>query len=172
MGKTTFSGPVKSLAGFNPSGYNNEVNVADASATLSLTDADHGGRVVVIQDADIAITLPSIVTTEPSDKADPNQTCTLGLTFKIYFSVAASGATVTTASADNYVGALNIMKETAGANTSFFADGDDDIITLDGTTKGGLEGSYIELVCTTDGWLCSGSALLGSGTLASPFSAA
>ena len=172
MGKTTFSGPVKSLAGFSPSGYNNEVNIADATATLTLSDSSHGGRIVVIQDADIAITLPSIVTTEPTDKTDPGQLCNLGLTFKIYFSVAASGATVTTASADNYVGALNILKETAGANTAFFADGDDDIITLDGTTKGGLEGSYIELTATTDGWLCSQSALMGSGTLASPFSAA
>jgi len=172
MGKTTFSGPVKSLSGFNPSGYNTEVNIADATATLTLADADHGGRVVVIQDADIAVTLPSIVTTQPNDSTDPNQLCNLGLTFKLYFSVAASGATVTTASVDNYVGALNILKEGAGANSSFFADGDDDIITLDGTTKGGLEGSYIELTATTDGWLCSQSALLGSGTLASPFSAA
>jgi len=171
MGKTTFAGPVRSLAGFNPYGYNNEVNVADAAATITLTAADHGGRIITVQDADLAITLPSIVATEPSDPTSPDQLCNLGLTFRIYLSVAATDVTITTAAADNFVGGILIKSETVAQSDTFFADGDDDIITMNGTTKGGLEGSYVELTAITDGWLCSGSVLLGSSTLVTPFSA-
>jgi hypothetical protein len=47
-----------------------------------------------------------------------------------------------------------------------------DTITLNGSTKGGLAGSYIELRdVATNQWVVSAS-LVGSGTPATPFSAA
>ena len=169
MGKTTFSGPVVSLGGFSPSGYNNIVNVASGITALSLTAADHGGRLIMLQDAALDITLPSIVTTEPADKTNPGQLCNLGLTFSIYFSVASTAVSLDTDGSDEYCGAINIKSETVAESDTFFADGTDVSIDTNGTTKGGLEGSYLEVTATTDGWLCSKSVLLGSGTIATPF---
>ena len=170
MGTSTFSGPVVSLGGFNPSGYNNEVNVASGITALSLTEADHGGRLIMLQDAALDITLPAIVATEPTDKTDPGQLCNLGLTFKIYFSVASTAVSLDTASSDDeYCGALQVKSETVAQSDTFFADGTDVHIDTNGVEKGGLEGSYLEVTATTDGWLCSKSLLLGSGTLTSPF---
>ena len=50
------------------------------------------------------------------------------------------------------------------------ADGDDDVMSMNGTTQGGLIDSYIEVTATTRGWLCSKSIPLGSGNLITPFS--
>ena len=169
MVTTTFSGPVVSLGGFSPSGYNNIVNVASGITALSLTSADHGGRLIMLQDAALDITLPSIVTTEPADKTNPGQLCNLGLTFSIYFSVASTAVSLDTDGSDEYCGAINIKSETVAESDTFFADGTDVSIDTNGTTKGGLEGSYLEVTATTDGWLCSKSVLLGSGTIATPF---
>ena len=169
MGTTTFSGPVVSLGGFSPSGYNNIVNVASGITALSLTAADHGGRLIMLQDAALDITLPSIVTTEPADKTNPGQLCNLGLTFSIYFSVASTAVSLDTDGSDEYCGAINIKSETVAESATFFADGTDVSIDTNGTTKGGLEGSYLEVTATPDGWLCSKAVLLGSGTIATPF---
>ena len=35
MGQTTFSGPVRSLAGFNPSGFNSVVNLSGSGVTTA-----------------------------------------------------------------------------------------------------------------------------------------
>jgi len=170
MGKTTFSGPVVSLGGFNPAGYNNEVNVASGITALSLTEVDHGGRLIILQDAALDITLPAIVSAAPTYTDAPEQTNNLGLTFKIYFSVASTAVSLDTASAsDEFCGAINIKSETIAESETFFADGTDVSIDTNGTTKGGLEGSYLEVTATTDGWFCSKSILLGSGTLVTPF---
>lgn len=43
-------------------------------------------------------------------------------------------------------------------------------ITMDGTTKGGLAGSWFKLVCrTATKWEIAGGTLYGSGTIATPF---
>lgn len=172
MGKTTFSGPVVSLGGFSPSGYNNIVNVADATNTLSLTEADHGGRLLMLQDASLVLTLPSIVATEPNDTTDPGQLCNLGLTFSMYFSVAATAISLDTDATDEFCGAIQIRSETVNAaaeSATFFADGTDVSIDCNGGTTGGVEGSYLEVTATTDGWFCSKSMLLTAATPATPF---
>jgi len=173
MGKTTFSGPVKSLSGFSPSGYNNIVDVPNGTNTLSLTEADHGGRLLMLQDASLVLTLPSIVTTQPSDPTDPGQLCNLGLTFSMYFSVAATAISLDTDTTDQFCGAIQIRTEAvnaAGESATFFADGTDVSIDCNGGTKGGIEGSYLEVTATTDGWFCSKSMLLtGAVTPATPF---
>tara|TARA_R100001244_G_scaffold101983_1_gene75981 strand:- start:133 stop:645 length:513 start_codon:yes stop_codon:yes gene_type:complete len=170
MGKTTFSGPVKSLGGFNAVGYNCEVTIADGTDNLTLDADTHGGRILYLLDASMAFTLPSIVTTEPTDKTDPNQLCNLGLTFSIYCAIAQTTFTLTTASDDNFVGIYACLHETTNETDHFFADGDDDVMTMNGTTQGGLIDSYIEVTATTRGWLCSKSIPLGSGVLITPFS--
>jgi hypothetical protein len=59
MGQTTFSGPVRSERGFTAVGSNAVVNITEET---TLTYADHVGRIIEINDADGAITLPTITT--------------------------------------------------------------------------------------------------------------
>ena len=57
MAMTTFSGPVKSLRGFISAGPDEVVNI---TAETTLTFASYAGKVIKCNDADGAITLPTI----------------------------------------------------------------------------------------------------------------
>ena len=57
MGQTTFSGPVRSERGFTAVGSNAVVNI---TAETTLTFDTHAGRIIEINDADGAVTLPTI----------------------------------------------------------------------------------------------------------------
>ncbi len=63
---------------------------------------------------------------------------------------------------------------TTGATTNGFAEaagGTDDTITMNGTTTGGIEGSFVECIdIALNKWFVNGQ-LVGSGTLASSLSA-
>ena len=67
MAKSTFSGPVKSLAGFISAGVNSSVSL---TADTTLTVDAHAGKILTCNDADGKFTLPSIVVTTPSDPTD------------------------------------------------------------------------------------------------------
>ena len=78
MAKTTFSGPVKSLAGFISAG---NAAVVSLTADTTLTVAAHAGKILLTNDADGKFTLPSIVATAPDSDDDPNQLNNLGASF-------------------------------------------------------------------------------------------
>ena len=97
-----------------------------------------------------------------------------GLWLEVDVAVANSGASIiiTAATGDVLEGHAFITKATdAVANTKYFAaDGTDLIITLNGTTTGGLIGSKLRLQVSKEGkWMVSAD-LNGSGTLATSFS--
>ena len=72
MAKSTFSGPVRSLAGFISSG---NASVVSLTADTSITVDSHAGKVLLCNDADGKFTLPSIVSTAPdSNDAQTNLT--------------------------------------------------------------------------------------------------
>ena len=64
MAQTTFSGPVKSLAGFITAGVNSSVSL---SADTTLTVAAHAGKIILLNDADGKFTLPAISSVTPTD---------------------------------------------------------------------------------------------------------
>ena len=78
MAKTTFSGPVKSLAGFISAG---NAAVVSLTADTTLTVAAHAGKTLLTNDADGKFTLPTIVATAPDSDDDPNQLNNLGASF-------------------------------------------------------------------------------------------
>ena len=80
MAKSTFSGPVRSLAGFISAG---NASVVSLTADTTLTVAAHAGKILLCNDADGKFTLPSIVATAPDDATDPNQLNNLGATFTL-----------------------------------------------------------------------------------------
>lgn len=130
------------------------------ASTLTLSRDTHGETVVIAdRAAGVAFTLPDATGS--------------GATFRIYVKTTfTSDATIKVPDADNtFLGVASTATTTTGAGTHEAAGGTDDTITLNGTTTGGIAGSYIELRdLVADTWFVN-AHLVGSGTLATPFSA-
>ena len=170
MAQTTFDGPVRSLGGMYNQGPN---NIVTAGATLTLDPVLHGGKIVLVP-ATCAITLPTIVTTAyPASSgpgADPNSANNLGVEYRLFFNVISAGATaqtVTCGGSDKLVGELIV----SGTTTMGFASVTGTIITLNATTTGGAaRGSFITLIPLAANLMSVQGVLIGSGTVATPFS--
>jgi len=151
MGQTTFSGPVRSERGFTAVGSNAVVNI---TAETTLTYADHVGRIIEINDADGAVTLPTIT----SD--------TIGARYTFFVGTAATDLDIQTDGTDKFVGSLSVTGTTQKA---FAPAASNDVISLNGGTTGGAVGSYVEVTAlATTEYLVQG-LLVGSGTVATPF---
>ena len=154
MGLTTFSGPVRSERGFTAVG---STAVVAITAETTLTYADHVGRIIEINDADGAVTLPAIT----SD--------TIGATYKFFVGTTASDLDIKTAGTDKFVGNLVLAAAATSQARGFAPAASNDVISMNGTTTGGIAGSVVEVTAiATAEYLVTGT-LLGSGTLATPF---
>ena len=166
MAKSTFSGPVKSLAGFISAGVNNSVSL---TADTTLTVDAHAGKILLCNDADGKFTLPTIVTTTPSDPTDPNQTNNIGATFNFYIETAATDLDIKTDGTDKFKGAILIAVDD-GAKKAFVPGASNDVITMNGSTKGGIVGSVVSFTAIdTATYLVHSSLLIGSGTIVTPY---
>jgi len=170
MAISTFDGPVRSLNGFYSQGPGNLLTLG---ATVTLSVATHAGHTLLVP-ATCAITLPTIVTTaDPVTSgpgSDPNTQSNLGVEFNLFFNAISAGATaqtVTCGGSDKLVGTLGVTSTVYNA----FASVTSTIITLNATTTGGAaRGSQITLVpLAANLWSVNG-VLVGSGTVATPFS--
>ena len=165
MAKSTFSGPVKSLAGFISAG---NANVVSLTADTTLTVDAHAGKVLTCNDADGKFTLPTIVATAPGNDEDPNQTNNLGATFTFVVETAATDMDILTDGTDKFVGGLYTGVDDATGKT-FISGASNDVITLNGSTKGGLAGSIITVTAIGSAKYAVEGITLGSGTLVTPF---
>lgn len=165
MAKSTFSGPVKSLAGFISAG---NANVVSLTADTTLTVDAHAGKVLTCNDADGKFTLPTIVATAPGNDEDPNQTNNLGATFTFVVETAATDMDILTDGTDKFVGGLYTGVDDATGKT-FISGASNDVITLNGSTKGGLAGSIIKVTAIGSAKYAVEGITLGSGTLVTPF---
>lgn len=166
MAKTTFSGPVQSLAGFISAGSNSVVSL---TADTTLTVAAHAGKILLTNDADGIFTLPSIVTTTPSDPTDPNQLNNLGATFTFVVVTAATDMDIVTDGTDKFLGMVYTGITTAATGKTWVSAATNDVITQNGTTKGGVAGSYIRVTAIASAQYFVEGMLLGSGTIVTPF---
>ena len=170
MALTTFQGPVRSLNGFYSQGPG---NILTLGATATLSVATHAGHTLLVP-ATCAITLPTIVTTaDPASSgpgSDPNTQSNLGVEFVLFFNAISAGAsaqTVTCGGSDKFVGTLGVTSTVYNA----FASVTNTIITLNATTTGGAaRGSQITLVALAANLWSVNGVLVGSGTVATPFS--
>ena len=165
MAKSTFSGPVRSLAGFISAG---NANVVSLTADTTLTVDAHAGKILTCNDADGKFTLPSIVATAPGNDEDPNQTNNLGATFTFVVETAATDMDILTDGTDKFVGGLYTGVSDATGKT-FISGASNDVITLNGSTKGGLAGSIITVTAIGSAKYAVEGITLGSGTLVTPF---
>ena len=166
MAQTTFSGPVKSLAGFITAGVNSSVSL---SADTTLTVAAHAGKIILLNDADGKFTLPTIVATSPTDPTSPDQANNIGASFYFYVETAATDLDILTDGTDKFVGAAMVAVDD-GAKKAFVPAASNDVMTLNGTTKGGIVGSVVKVTAIdTATYLVHDSLLIGSGTIVTPF---
>ena len=165
MAKSTFSGPVGSLSGFITSG---NASVVSLTADTTLTVDSHAGKVLLCNDADGKFTLPSIVATAPGSDDDPNKLNNLGATFTFVIETAATDMDILTDGTDKFVGGLYIGKDNASGKV-FISGASNDVVTFNGTTKGGLVGSVIRCTAMASAKYNIEGIVLGSGTIVTPF---
>ena len=165
MAKSTFSGPVKSLAGFISAGSSSVVSL---TADTTLTVEAHAGKILTTNDADGKFTLPTIVATSPSDPTDPNQLNNLGATYFFEVETAATDMDILTDGTDKFVGGLYTGVDDATGKT-FISGASNDVITMNGSTKGGLAGSIVKVTAIADNKYAVEGLILGSGTIVTPF---
>ncbi len=151
MGQTTFSGPVRSERGFTAAGSSAVVAI---TSETTLTYADHVGRIIEINDADGAVTLPSIT----SD--------TIGAEYTFFVGTDATDLDIKTDGTDKFVGSISV----AGTTTKAFAPGaTNDVISMNGTTTGGDANSVVKVVALATAEYMVQGVIIGSGSVATPF---
>jgi hypothetical protein len=166
MSQTTFSGPVKSLGGFITAGVNSSISL---SADTTLTVAAHAGKIIMLNDADGKFTLPSIDSSTPADPTSPSQGNNIGASFFFYIETAATDLDILTDGTDKFVGAA-IVAIDDGTNKAFVPGASNDVMTLNGTTTGGVVGSVIQVTAIDAAtYLVHDSLIIGSGTIVTPF---
>lgn len=162
MSRTTFSGPVKSLNGFEGAVIATTPNNVTAATISATTLATYAGSVVTLNAAaGQAITLPAALGT--------------GSQYRLFVgtTITSNSTTVSVANSTDIMAGVAIVANDTDASASIFETAaDSDTITLNGTTTGGIKGCMIELIDVASGlWFVriTGSA---TGSEATPFSAA
>tara|TARA_Y100001951_G_scaffold104061_1_gene114551 strand:+ start:4165 stop:4680 length:516 start_codon:yes stop_codon:yes gene_type:complete len=168
MANTTFSGPVRSRRGFVTAGPD---SVIDITAETTLTFADHAGRLITVNDADGAITLPTIASGSKGASAgddDPTVNNHFGAVYRFYIETDCSDCDIKTDGTDKFVGSLEVMGD-SNASSTFVPGATNDVISMNGTTTGGDKGSYVEVTAVKDNVYLVQGVLVGSGSAATPF---
>jgi hypothetical protein len=142
MGQSTFSGPVKSLAGFISAGVSNSVTTA-VGKTLTVAN-DAGKQIYYTSVSTATFTLPAVNTSSPSDPTDPNQANNYGAAFEFVLSTTVTGNFIVKVanSSDTMVGTAILGSGTTAL--VFSTATASDTITLSGTTTGGVGGATVK----------------------------
>jgi hypothetical protein len=171
MAITTFQGPVRSLNGFISDGPG--AVKAVSTATLTLDETNYAGRLINITAATTTITLPTLnATADPASAgpgSDPNSPNNIGIEYRFFVTTASTAVKVITAASNFLLGGVSMSTADAAAS-NFVANGTTiRSINLNGTTTGGIVGSFFTITAiTSTQWLIQGE-LIGSSTLATPF---
>jgi hypothetical protein len=135
----------------------NRVPVIEGASSLTLTEA-MSGKLIACGAAEDFV-LPTISASN------------LGLVYEFVVITTATSLTVTADTAQLLRGGVTISSTTVNEGDAFSADGTDDLIfTMNGTTQGGIIGSWVKFWArSTTSWVVTGN-LIGSGTIVTPFS--
>jgi len=136
------------------------VQVTAGATTLAITQALHSNRPVVLSNtAPIAITLPAATGS--------------GARYAFFVNAAATAtaSTITSATTTDVMAGIAFALTTASANVvGYAATATSHIISLNGTTKGGVVGDYIELVDVKATQWYAELKTSPTGTTVTPFS--
>jgi len=170
MGRSTFSGPVESLAGFISAGVSNSVTTA-VGRTLDVINFA-GKQIYYTSTAAATFTLPAVNSTSPSDPTDPNQDNNYGATFNFVLSTTVTGNfVVQVANASDTIVGTAIFG--SGTTALVFSTATaSDTITLNGTTTGGVGGATVTATVVGANRYKVNVVSGATGAVATPFSAA
>ena len=176
MAITTFDGPIRSLGGIYQQGPS---TIVEITASTTLTPLAHGGRIISVGGslaADLTLTLPTINTSANASSSgpgnDPNTANNEGVTYTIWVptTISTSSLKIGTDGTDRFVGyVLSIDSDSTDATRGFGAGANDDFINFNGTTTGGVAGTWVQIVAIAAlKYMVTGVAV-GSGSVATPF---
>jgi len=177
MARTTFQGPLRSLGGIYQQG---PATVVEITTSTTLTPEDHGGRIISIGGslaAALTLTLPTInVSTNPVTSGpgqDPSTVNNEGVVYTIWVptTISTSSLKIGTDGTDKYVGTIvmNDVDSDGAALVGFSAAAANDFINLNGTTTGGVAGSWVQIFAIAANKYMVTGTVLGTGTVATPF---
>ena len=176
MARTTFQGPVRSLGGLYQQG---PASVVVITSSTTLDPVSHGGRIISVGGslaANVVLTLPTIDTssnpTTSGPGQDPSTTNNQGVTYTIWVptTISTSSLKIGTDGTDKYVGSvISVDTDSSGAVVGFTAGASNDYINLNGTTTGGVAGTWIQIVAIAANKYMVTGVVNGSGTVATPF---
>ena len=176
MAITTFDGPIRSLGGIYQQGPS---TIVEITASTTLNPVAHGGRILSVGGslaANVVLTLPAINTSANVSSSgpgnDPNTANNEGVTYTIWVptTISTSSLKIGTNGTDRFVGyVLSIDSDSTDAARGFGAGANDDFINFNGTTTGGVAGTWVQIVAIAAlKYMVTGVAV-GSGTVATPF---
>jgi hypothetical protein len=176
MARTTFQGPVRSLGGIYQQG---PATVVEITASTTLDPVAHAGRIISVGGslaANVVLTLPSInvstnsITSGPGQ--DPNTVNNEGVVYTIWVptTISTSSLKIGTDGTDKFVGSvISVDTDSSGAVVGFTAASTNDFINLNGTTTGGVAGTWIQIVAIAANKYMVTGVVNGSGSVATPF---
>jgi hypothetical protein len=177
MAQTTFQGPVRSLGGIYQQG---PASVVEITASTTLSPSAHAGRILSVGGslaANVVLTLPAInmtanpVTSGPGQ--DPNTVNNEGVLYTIWVptTISTSSLKIGTNGTNKFIGtiAMNDVDTDGASLVGFSAAASNDFINLNGTTTGGVAGSWVQIFAiATNKYMVKGT-VLGTGSVATPF---
>ena len=176
MARTTFQGPIRSLGGIYQQG---PAAVIAITSSTTLNPVDHGGRIITVGGslaANVVLTLPTInASTNPTTSGpgqDPNTLNNEGVVYTIWVptTISTSSLKIGTDGTDKFVGSvISVDTDTSGAVVGFTAGASDDFINFNGTTTGGVAGTWVQIVAVDALKYMVTGTVNGSSTVATPF---
>ena len=179
MARTTFQGPVRSLGGLYQQG---PASVVAITSSTTLNPVDHGGRIISVGGslaANVVLTLPTIdtsanpVTSGPGQ--DPSTANNQGVVYTIWVPTTISTSSLkigtTSGSSDIYLGTIfGVDTDSTNALVAYTPNGSsNDFINFNGTTTGGVAGTWVQIFALAANKYMVNGIALGSGTVATPF---
>ena len=176
MARTTFQGPVRSLGGIYQQGPEAVVAI---TASTTLNPVSHGGRILTVGGSlasTLTITLPAINTSaNPSSSGpgqDPNTLNNEGVVYTIWVptTISTSSLKIGTNGTDKFVGTIfGVDTDSSNALVAYTAGATNDFINFNGTTTGGVAGTWVQIVAIAANKYVVNGIALGTGTVATPF---
>ena len=176
MARTTFQGPLRSLGGIYQQGPEAVVAI---TASTTLNPVSHGGRILTVGGSlasTLTITLPAINTSaNPSSSGpgqDPNTLNNEGVVYTIWVptTISTSSLKIGTNGTDKFVGTIfGVDTDSTNALVAYTAGSTNDFINFNGTTTGGVAGTWVQIVAIAANKYVVNGIALGSGTVATPF---
>jgi hypothetical protein len=176
MAISTFDGPVRSLGGIFQQGPS---TVVEITSSTTLNPVAHAGRIISVGGtlaANVVLTLPAINTSANASSSgpgnDPDTANNEGVVYTIWVptTIATSSLKIGTNGTDKFVGTiLGVDTDSSNALVAYTAGATNDFINFNGTTTGGVAGSWVQIVAIAANKYMVNGIALGSGTVATPF---